>query len=118
MQRILVLAVGLLFVSVLTASTQQAGPATRPGPGKNVSSPNFVDADGDGICDLFQSRAGQGQGQGRGKRGGYGPGDGTGHQGVGPRDGTGFGPGSGAGNGTCDGTGPKGQAAKRGGPRR
>ena len=66
--------------------------------------PNFVDADGDGICDNpgvgLKTRAS------KGNKGGFGPGDGSGNKGVGPKNGTGYG--SGSGSGDCDGTGPKG----------
>lgn len=69
---------------------------------------NWVDADGDGICDNYGTNQGQGKG--------YGLKDGSG-AGVRPQDGTGFGKSAGAGSGTgtgvCDGTGPKG-SAKRG----
>ncbi len=96
----------------------------------------FVDLNGDGICDNFQTGYGfdnDGDGipngqdpdyvkpmDGSGKKfmhgnmsknnvgkGAFGPGDGTGNSGIGPKDGTGYG--SGFGTGTCDGTGPKGK---------
>jgi hypothetical protein len=106
-------AVGVLIVMAGAARAQTTSPpATTP----STVGPNFVDADGDGICDnCTGTPRGQGQGQGRksGKgRGGYGPGDGTGSQGLGPRDGSGYG--TGAGIGTCTGTGPKGRG-RRGG---
>jgi len=97
------------------ASAPKPSPATVAGAPASPG-PNFVDANGDGICDRFQSgqRApgvGQGQGQGRGRR----LGDGTHPR---PQDGTGFGPGPSAGGGICDGTGPKGRGMRRGaGPR-
>jgi hypothetical protein len=123
MKRVLILAFAAVLVTAGTVSAQtpapkapatpQATPATQTAVG-----PNFVDADGDGICDLRQARAAQGATArgGRAGRGGYGPGNGTGHQGIGPRDGTGFGAVAGAGTGTgvCDGTGPKGRG-RRGG---
>jgi hypothetical protein len=72
---------------------------------------NFIDADGDGICDNAGTKTGMQNKRGKGK----GPGDGTGNKGVGPKDGTGYGAtskgsstGTGTGTGTCDGTGPKG----------
>jgi hypothetical protein len=67
---------------------------------------NFVDADGDGICDNFKAKSGVQAKQGKG----HGPGNGMGNKGAGPKDGTGYGAGKGTGNGTgtCDGTGPKG----------
>ena len=80
---------------------------------------NWVDANGDGICDNFGT-ANQGANR-MGK--GYGKKDGTGNP-LRPQDGTGYGAkagkgiaagsGMGAGTGVCDGTGPKG-AARRGG---
>lgn len=73
---------------------------------------NWVDADGDGICDNFGTNN---QGSGNGK--GYGLKDGT-KGGTRPQDGTGFGKMNGAGNGSgtgdCDGTGSKG-SSRRGG---
>jgi hypothetical protein len=114
MKRIVLFAMFIVLVGAGLASAQ-----TAPPPG-NTTAPRvgtaFVDADGDGICDLQGTRAGQGARNGSGRRGGYGPGDGTGRQGMGPRDGTGYGPGAGSGN--CDGTGPKGQGqgmGRRGG---
>jgi hypothetical protein len=105
--------------ALLVASVSHAQTAPATGNGKPVTvGPNFVDSDGDGICD---NCTGTGQGtqarrgkSGTGGKGGYGPGNGTGNQGVGPRDGSGFGPGTGG----CDGTGPKGQQrGRRGGGR-
>ena len=117
MKRALILSFGLLMVlAVATAASAQT--QTTPAPQKRAGTaigPNFIDANGDGICDNFQAGARAGQGGQKAGRGGYGPGDGTGHQGMGPRDGTGFGPG--AASGLCDGTGPKGKAVRRG-PRR
>lgn len=112
MKRILLLALLLTAATAIAASAQTAPkgpPAGAPGMGAN-----FVDADGDGICDYFQSGTPRGRGAQAGKRGGYGPGNGTGNQGVGPRDGTGYGPGAKSGN--CTGTGPQGGAmrARRG----
>jgi hypothetical protein len=112
MKRIVLLALLMVFVGAGLASAQAAPP-----PGNTTAprvGPAFVDADGDGICDL-QGTGARGQGRQMGKRGGYGPGDGTGRQGMGPRDGTGYGPGAGSGN--CDGTGPKGQGMGRRGGR-
>jgi hypothetical protein len=115
MKRTLILTAGLLAFG-LTASAQTAPPqpandekpvatqATTRSQAKVSAGPNFVDADGDGICDNRQAR-GNRKGQRRG------PGDGTGNRGVGPRDGSGYGAGPGA---NCDGTGPKGRG-RRGG---
>ncbi|HSL20372.1 MAG TPA: hypothetical protein VK886_02470 [Vicinamibacterales bacterium] len=104
MKRLLFLTLGLLL-AFAAVSTAQTTPSPAPGAPTTVG-PNFVDANGDGICDRFQSgQAGQMRGQG--KR--YG--NGTGAR---PQDGTGMGPGPSAGGGTCDGTGPKGRGARRG----
>jgi len=115
MKRTLILTAGLLaFGLTASAQTQPPAPAKDDKPvaaqtttrtaAKASVGPNFVDADGDGICDNRAARANR-----RGR--GYGPGDGTGNQGVGPRDGSGYGPGSGA---NCDGTGPKGKRHRGG----
>jgi hypothetical protein len=116
MKRILTMTAALV---VLVAATAAAQAPAAPGPQTPaVTGTNFVDADGDGICDRFeagtrgaQARAGKAQG----------PRDGTGQQarrggGAGPRGGQAMGPGPGAGPGaaTCDGTGPKGRG-RRGG---
>lgn len=85
---------------------------------------NWVDLDGDGICDNFNSanrnmNGGKGFGMqnrtnggtmGRGNARGFGDGSG-----LHPQDGTGFGykNGGGTGTGVCDGTGPKGNAKGR-----
>jgi hypothetical protein len=114
MKRALILAVGFLAVTAIAASAQT--PTTSQPPARTAIGANFVDANGDGICDLYQSGTRQGQGQGKGK--GYGRGNGTGTH-VGPQDGSGYGApagaGTGAGTGICDGTGPKGKGR---GPRR
>jgi hypothetical protein len=102
----------LVFAMGILLSDQAA--AQTKGTGNGPRSVNFVDNDGDGICDNFGTNAGQRQrlGAQNGMRGkGYGPGDGTGNKGVGPKDGTGFG--AGKGTGTCDGTGPKGYRGGR-----
>jgi hypothetical protein len=108
MKRVLVITMGLVLVFAAISSAQPAPQNPTP----TTVGPNFVDNNGDGICDLYQQRGGQ-----RAGRGGYGPRDGSGSQGVGPRDGTGYGPGPSAGGGTCDGTGPKGKMYRRGGSR-
>jgi len=84
--------------------------------GTQTQARNWVDADGDGICDNVGTGVGQqlkganAKGNVKGNRkGGYGDGSG-----IRPQDGTGLGAGIGAGTGTCDGTGPKG-AVKRSG---
>jgi hypothetical protein len=112
---ILATALGAVMVMAGAASAQTTNPAPSNPPA--TVGPNFVDADGDGICD---NCAGTGQGRGQGQkarrgRGGYGPGDGTGNQGMGPRDGSGYGPGGASGN--CTGTGPAGRSRGRRGGR-
>jgi hypothetical protein len=101
-------------LGLVASSGARAEETPAPGPAKQGTvGPNFVDNDGDGICDRYAARGGQARsGRGHG-RGGNGPGDGTGNRGVGPKDGSGNGPGPGTG---CDGTGPKGPG-RRGGRR-
>jgi hypothetical protein len=115
MKRASILSIGLLMVlAVATAASAQTQPPQTPQkPAGTAIGPNFVDLNGDGICDNYQTgnRAGRAARVGRG---GYGPGDGTGNQHVGPKDGTGYGPGAAGGTGICDGTGPKGKALRRG----
>ena len=113
MKRVVLISFALLIAAAVTASAQTAPKQAPANPAQSAVGARFVDANGDGICDNFQSGNRMGQGA-RAGRGGYGPGDGTGNKGMGPKDGTGFGPGSGAGGGICDGTGPKGKAARRG----
>jgi len=83
------------------AQTTPANPVRTPGI-------NWVDANGDCICDNFGTSK-QGIGKGFGKK------DGTGNP-LRPKNGTGYG--SKAGNytatGVCDGTGPKGNARRSG----
>jgi hypothetical protein len=89
---------------------------------------NWVDVDGDGICDNYSSaarvrnmNANGGKGSGL-QNGGNSIGNGSGYRfgdgsGLHPQDGTGLGfkngGGTGTGTGTCDGTGPKGNAKGR-----
>jgi hypothetical protein len=109
MKRIL-FALALILTVATFASAQNA-----PAPGGSQAAPaagaSFVDANGDGICDLYQAG---GNGTQRGQRAGkgYGPGNGSGNMGAGPKDGTGFGPGTGVCTGTCTGTGA--QTMRRG----
>ena len=103
MKRTLALAIGILVLSAAAMSAQS--PTTpQPPTGARVGA-NFVDANGDGICDLFQSGNRQGQGGGKAQRG----------KRLGPQDGSGMGAPAGAGTGTgiCDGTGPKGAGRGR-----
>lgn len=99
----------LMTLTLAAAVATVAIPALAQTRGTNPSSPNFVDKDGDGICDTYQAG---GQHQAKGKGRGKGPGNGTGNQGVGPRDGSGYR--ATTCTGTCDGTGPKGQRKGKG----
>ena len=87
---------------------------------------NWVDVDGDGICDNYSSAARVRNMNGNGVKGtglqnfGNSLGNGSGYRfgdgsGLHPQDGTGLGFKNGAGTGTgiCDGTGPKGNAKGR-----
>jgi len=115
MKRLVIFAAALGAVMVLAgaASAQTANPPATNTP--TAVGPNFVDANGDGICDNCTG-TGQGKGQkARKGKGGYGPGNGTGNQGAGPRDGSGYGPGGASGN--CTGTGPSGRSRGRRGGR-
>jgi hypothetical protein len=105
MKRTLVLAIGILVLSAAAAFAQS--PTTPQPPAGAAVGANFVDANMDGVCDLFQSGNRQGQGGGKAQRG----------KRLGPQDGSGFGAPAGAGTGTgiCDGTGPKGKGR---GPRK
>ena len=99
MKRTWILALGILVLSA-SAAFAQAPTTPQPPSGATVGA-NFVDANGDGVCDLFQSGNRQGQGGGKAQRG----------KRLGPQDGSGYGAPAGAGTGTgiCDGTGPKGK---------
>jgi hypothetical protein len=85
----------------------QTPPTTVPPQAGATVGANFVDADGDGICDLKGTRSGERRGKG------YGPGNGTGNGRVGPQDGSGYGPGTGPGSAICNGTG-QGKQARQG----
>lgn len=103
----LIVALGFLFNNEAAAQTK------TPAPGQKGI--NFVDKDGDGVCDNLGTNAGQKMGNGsRGK--GFGPGSGSGNKGQGPKDGTGFGAraGNGTATGVCDETGPKGSQVRAG----
>jgi len=88
----------LVFTVAFFASNVNAQTIGK-GNGKGIKT-NWVDKNGDGICD----NAGTGKGTGKGK--GYGKKDGTGNP-LRPMDGSGYGKKAGAGNctGVCDGTG-------------
>jgi hypothetical protein len=107
MKRTWIFALGILVFSASLAFAQT--PTTPQPPSGTTVGANFVDANGDGICDLFQSGNRQGQGGGKAQRG----------KRLGPQDGSGYdapaGAGTGTGTGICDGTGPKGKGR---GPRR
>lgn len=107
----LALLTSILFLALLFTTNTYAQ-TTPSGNGKGLGAKtNWVDADGDGICDNVGT---SNQGVNRSGKG-YGKKDGTGNP-VRPQDGTGFGKkgGNATGTGACDGTGPKG-SANRGG---
>jgi hypothetical protein len=81
MKRALILSIGLLMVlAVATAASAQTQATPKPQrPAGTTVGPNFVDVNGDGICDNFQSGTRGGRAMKAG-RGGFGPGDGTGNQ--------------------------------------
>lgn len=114
----LAILIALVFSTSLFAQTDASGDKVQNKFMKQYKS-NWVDADGDGICDNFGTEN-QGQKMRNGATNnrqnfsGNRYGDGSG---IRPQDGTGFGPGNGSGTGVCDGTGPKGNA-KRGGGRK
>jgi hypothetical protein len=114
MKRALILGLGALLVTAAIAAAQGKPVAAPKTSGQATVGANFIDANGDAICDNFQNGTRDANGQGQGKCCGRGKGNGM-H--VGPQDGTGFGAPAGAGTGTgiCDGTGPKGRGR---GPRR
>ena len=108
MKRLLI-GVAVFGVAMVVSGAAGAQSTSTTHPPATVG-PNFVDANGDGVCDnCTGTPRGQGQKARKGK-GGSGPGNGTGNQGVGPRDGSGYGRGGG---GNCNGTGPKGQGRRR-----
>ena len=121
------LSIVLLFTITMSAQTQTGNGLAKGVKVQTATTSaiqtglNWVDENGDGICDNYGTenqgskqglgRKGKGQGlnNGTGTRGGFG--DGTG---VRPQDGTGFGRkgGNATGTGTCDGTGPKGSGSR------
>ena len=120
MKRLINLSVILVLLSVFTTTAFAQDQSTtnkqnnkmvkaQSSLGTNTQSANWVDADGDGVCDNFGT---VNQGQGNGK--GYGLKDGSG-AGVRPQDGTGFGKLNGGGNGTgiCDGTGSSSKGSQK-----
>jgi hypothetical protein len=105
MTRALIISLALVVAFAAVSSAQRGpGPAAAT---RSAVGANFVDANGDGICDRFQTGQALGPGQGQGRRVGN-------RTHLRPQDGTGLGPGPSAGTAICDGTGPKGRAARRG----
>jgi len=105
----LIFTLAVLFTVILFSSSVNAQTVGK-GNSKGVKT-NWVDANGDGICDNVGTGV-----KGSGKSGkGYGKKDGSGNP-LKPQDGTGFGKKAGAGNGTaiCDGTGSKGAMKGKG----
>jgi len=115
MKRIINAALALALVGALGVMFTHDAVAQQKGTGTGKRGTQFVDQNGDGVCDNFGTQSGQKMGNGsKGK--GYGPDDGTGNMGQGPKDGTGHGAkmGTCTGTGVCDGTGPKGSQMQRG----
>ncbi len=106
MKRIVNTTLALALVAALGVLFTHDALAQEKGTGKTRGA-QFVDQDGDGVCDNYTARSGQKMGNAH-KGKGYGPGNGTGNMGQGPKDGTGYGKMGGNGTGLCDGTGPKG----------
>lgn len=118
------LALTLLSTAVFAQSNSNGNKGVKQfNQGQNGVKLNWVDANGDGICDNFGT---ENQGQGKankntklnkrnGNSTGLGLGNGFGDgSGIRPQDGTGFGRGNGTGSGSCDGTGPKGKSTRNG----
>jgi hypothetical protein len=91
----------LLSSMALAGNGQQKGKTTQQQVGNKANA---------GVCPYGNTPQG---GKAQGKASGYGPGNGTGNAGNGPKDGSGYGktknPNA---TGVCDGTGPKGKAAR------
>ena len=100
---VLGLAAIVVFAAV-PASAQTPSATPQAGSAWAAAGPSFVDNDGDGICDTYQTGTRPANGQGAG----YGRGRGTAP--VWPQDETGYGPAA-AGTRACDGTGPRVRAA-------
>ncbi|GMV95310.1 MAG: hypothetical protein AMXMBFR82_50880 [Candidatus Hydrogenedentota bacterium] len=107
-------------VAAVLALAMAAGPVMAQQGTPSGKGVNYVDADGDGVCDNYGTSAcngcqgGKGQGKGQGVCDGTGKGQGKGKgQGVCDGSGKGQGKGQGKGKGTCDGTG-KGQGKGKG----
>jgi hypothetical protein len=121
MNRIMKAGLTLALVAALGVLFTHDAAAQQKGTGTGKRSTQFVDQNGDGVCDNFGTKTGQHMGNSaQGK--GYGPGNGTGNMGVGPKDGTGYGAKTGTCNGTgvctgsgvCDGSGAQGSQMQRG----
>jgi hypothetical protein len=114
MERLTIVAGALGTLLLVAGAARAQAPNPPPSQPPATVGPNFVDANGDGVCDnCAGTPKGKGQ-KARQGRSGAGPGNGTGNLGVGPRDGSGYGQASG--RGTCNGTGQKGRGrgARRG----
>lgn len=117
------------FVLLTSVTFAQTGVGNGFGNGLHTFQTQWVDADGDGICDNYGT---ENQGIGRANMGaqkmgnpnpgtpmGLGLGNGFGDgSGLHPQDGTGFGRGNGTGTGICDGTGTGNTTGGRRGGRR
>jgi hypothetical protein len=105
----------LALVGAFSLMVTNSAMSQQKGAGIGKRGAQFIDQNGDGVCDNFGTKSGQKMGNGN-KGKGFGPGDGTGNKGKCPKDGTGYGSKSvsGTGTGICDGTGPKGNQGKRG----
>lgn len=106
----LLIAGTFIFAAVtLNAQAKNQNTGTKAGTGQRGAF--FVDANGDGICDNFNTTTGIRNGSGRK----YGAGRGFGMNnggGYGVCNGTGKGAGGRYGTGVCDGTGPKGRRGR------
>jgi hypothetical protein len=89
-KQIMALSAALLLIFAVSSALAQSDSSAQI-----QKRQGFVDANGDGICDITGRIIGSGLGTGQGqqaRRGNQnGPGDGTGNQGSGPKDGTGYG---------------------------
>ncbi len=107
--KIALAAIAIVFFASISFTNAQVKDVKKQGVNKGV---NFVDANGDGICDNFTGTKGNGPKDGTGNKNGKGKGMKKGNgNGTGICNGTGMG--SGTGTGVCDGTGPKGNGRGR-----
>ncbi len=121
---VLVLALTVFATASMAQSTDQSGNQNKfQNKGQVGTQSQWVDVNGDGICDNFgtenQGSKSSAKGSKMNKRNGgllgLGSGNGNGFgdgSGIQPQDGSGFGKGNGS--GTCDGTGSKGSSGKGG----